>query len=215
MRACVYVCIGDLPWRGYIITDQCFCCLASWLILPFPLDRAFLYCPTSTSLACYHDNIILPPQSPLYYAVPILMLFHRQPTLLYTVSPVADCIGAWPKSLKINCLIQLYWRKIVALAGAVSMVTLVRVCFCIFHTLILPSFVAHTHIYAVTLLASAWDAQLQTDEYSSIFKNVNGIEWGVWFFFFPTVKMSLFMASLFYQCSSEWKNICTEAVRGD
>lgn len=34
-------------------------------------------------------------------------------------------------------------------------------------------------------------------------------------FLFPTVKMSLFMASLFYQCSSEWKNICTEAVRGD
>lgn len=89
-----------------------------------------------------------------------------------------------------------------ALAGAVSMVTLVRVCFCIFHTLILPSFVAHTHIYAVTLLASAWDAQLQTDEYSSIFKNVNGIEWGVWFFF--SYRKNVFIYGFFVLSVQQW-----------
>lgn len=89
---CVHmcVCIRDSPWRGYIISDQCISCLASWLILPFPLDKPSLYCPTSNSLACYHDNTILPPQSPHYRPVPILTLIHRQPTLptLYPLWPI-------------------------------------------------------------------------------------------------------------------------------
>lgn len=108
VSACTCVCIRDLPWQGYIITDQCLCCLASWLIHPFPLDRASLDCPTSSSLACYHDNTILPPQSPQYRPVPIRTLILRQPTL--PVSPVTDFIWAWPKSLKISYLIQ-HWRK--------------------------------------------------------------------------------------------------------
>lgn len=115
--ACTCVCIRDLPWWGYIITDQCLCCLASWLIHPLPLDRAFLYSSTSNSLACYDDNIILPPRSLYYHPVPSLILIHRQPTLPYTVSP--DFIWAWPKSPKINYLIQLYWRKIVAVSMGV------------------------------------------------------------------------------------------------
>lgn len=58
------VCVLDLAWQVYIITDQCLCCLASWLIHPFPLDRTSLSCPTSHSLACYHDNTTLPLQGP-------------------------------------------------------------------------------------------------------------------------------------------------------
>lgn len=58
VRACLRarVRIRDLPWRAYIISDQCLCCLASWLIHPFPLERPSFYCSTSNSLACYHDK---------------------------------------------------------------------------------------------------------------------------------------------------------------
>lgn len=113
VSACTCVCIRDLPWRGYIISDQCLCCLASWLIHPFPLDRASLYCPTSSSLACYHENTILPPQIPSLSACP------NSRTYPQTASSPLHCVPCdWfyqslTKSLKMNYLIQLQWKDIV------------------------------------------------------------------------------------------------------
>lgn len=100
----MHVCasIRGLPWQEYIISDPCLCCLASWLIHPLPLDRASLCCPASNSLAHYHSNTILPPQSPNYYHVPILTLTRRKPISL-TLYPLWQIfIWAWPKRITIQ-----------------------------------------------------------------------------------------------------------------
>lgn len=108
VTACTCVCIRDLPWQGYIISDQCLCSLASRCIYPLPLERASPHCPTSNYWACYHDEtILLSSLSPCSNS-------HTHPQTDDSSLPGIPCDRWYPsltKSLQINFVIQFNWKK--------------------------------------------------------------------------------------------------------
>lgn len=115
VRVCLRarVCNWDLPWRGYIISGQRLCCLASWLIHPFPLDRPSLYSPTSNSLACYHDKTHFTTTEPSLSPCPNSHTYPQKANSPLHCIPCDWFYQSLTKSQKISYLIQLYCRKIV------------------------------------------------------------------------------------------------------